>query len=106
MRELTQKEIDDAPSWAVSYNTEVNSVGTDYIMYHERHYGFTLPLLHATPPRKEFDISEYVFSDTAIESVTVDGGVMLHLDYDTSGVEITEQDSILLAKHFGHYKET
>jgi hypothetical protein len=56
MRKLTQKEIDDAPNWAVSYNVEVNSVGTDYIVYHERHYGFTLPLSPKTTS-KEFNVN-------------------------------------------------
>lgn len=55
MRKLTQKEIDDAPSWAVSYTIITEIIGGG-ISYHERHYGFTLPLPHDKPQRKEFDI--------------------------------------------------
>lgn len=60
MRNLTPKEIDDAPGWAVSYY-----IGTR-LSYHERHFGYTLPL----PARKPFDIEPYkhwcdpIFDDT------------------------------------------
>ena len=50
MRELTKKEIDDAPNWAVSYCIDVAKTGP-IVSYHERHYGFTRPI-----PGKHFDI--------------------------------------------------
>lgn len=73
MRKLTKKETNDAPAWAVSYSILVNSVGNDYPTYHERHYGYTLPLLQLVP-RKEFDISEYEFSYSSVEIELNDDG--------------------------------
>lgn len=50
MRKLTPEEIDDAPSWAISYAAFTKD-GNTYVIYHERHFGYTLPL----PKREEFE---------------------------------------------------
>lgn len=56
MRKLTKKEIDDAPDWAVSYSiSELNCGGV--LSYHERHYGYTLPLPTKNTGKK-FDVSD------------------------------------------------
>jgi len=79
MRDLTQKEIDDAPEWANStfVNTrglmvwfnnktgkaEVIDWGVEAVTLRPGHYAFS----HNKPiPRKEFDIDSHDWSDESI----------------------------------------
>jgi hypothetical protein len=94
MRKLTQKEIDDAPNWAVSYNIDLNQVNAGPVVsYYERHYGFTLPLPHATPQSKELDIEPYKHW---CDPVNDNGGPLDYCYYD----EIGRDKAIEIAKHF------
>lgn len=92
MRKLTQKEIDDAPTWAVSYLVAEESIGGT-VSYHERHYGFTLPLPHGTPQRKEFDIEPYKHWCDPIHD---NDGPADYCYYD----EIPRDKAIKIAKYF------
>jgi hypothetical protein len=92
MRKLTKKEIDDAPSWAVSYLVTKERIGSG-VSYHERHYGFTLPLPSATPQRKEFDIIDEWHNSTY---KILDNGSVELIDDPT----LDRGQVITLAKHF------
>ena len=91
MRELTKKEIDDAPNWAVSYCIEVVKTGP-IVAYHERHYGFTLPLPGATP-RNGLDIEPYKHW---CDPINDNNGPPDYCYYD----EISRDKAIEIAKHF------
>lgn len=89
MRPLTQKEIDDAPSWAVSYEVLERTA----VDYHERHYGFTLPLPNSMLQIKEFDIESYKHWCDPIDDNDGPNG---YCYYD----QIKREKAIEIAKYF------
>jgi len=112
MRELTQKEIDNAPSWATHYDAVGESImfeskGSTQMMI-KGELGNFIPFgpvsEHSIPiPHKEFDISEYEFSDCDIQSVMVDGcegHEYIHISFKEETIELTQSrfDVIAMAK--------
>lgn len=115
MRDLTQKEIDQAPDWAQRYFSEgitalyinindgiiahINAPEVTFAPWNELEYA----LENSQPiPRKEFAISEYQFSDTDIKSVEIDGyadNEYLHFYlHDTNELTHSKSDVITMAK--------
>jgi len=124
MRDLTQQEIDDAPARFDSYyedghgnlrliNTGIlitqgidvfescsvrllpKIAGVNY--FTKDHYS----MMTCKPiPRKEFDISEYEFSDGDIMVITKASSSIEIRSNNTAGVHLSRQDSIAIAKHF------
>jgi len=87
MRELTPQEINDAPDWATHYMIYEDGelyyydLSDEVCANDERLTidGFEL----AKIPRKEFDISEYGFSDGDMDIIIeADGGVFVSVDSD------------------------
>lgn len=127
MRPLTQQEIDQAPDWATKYDVshhaanrlvgyygecQAQFVYTKSDMWSDVHCNYAAPDYALPIPRKEFDIGEHEFSDPNFDGCEIDGqDVILHVSThsdlnDPTSIAHNEQDSIALAKHFGHYKET
>ena len=108
MRELTQQEIDNAPEWATGYFI---TPGFNGVTYESHEFYQYLPCgsrveqlssglsVNAKPiPRKEFDISEYEFSDSEVEVETNEDGTVWLCAVAYSSVN--KRDAIALAKHF------
>lgn len=114
MRELTRKEIDNAPSWATRYfiaknygirwsNSEKYKWQGDESIYISGGYLRRINSESVLIPRKEFDISKHVFTDCDIELVEVDGladDEYLHFDFKQETNELTHSkgDVIAMAK--------
>lgn len=89
MRELTQKEIDDAPDWAKYY-----TVNTNNAVSYDPHKCAGYELI------KEFDISEYDFGEFRFIGLDENKDVELKGRYRYAASCINKQDAIALAKHF------
>lgn len=92
MRELTQREIDQAPSNANFYfiDSEFGAI------YSIRATSYTLPI-----PRKEFDISEWLHSEDANEADYLDMPLMQILDGSLCvDGNVNKKYAIAIAKHF------
>jgi hypothetical protein len=118
IRDLTQQEIEAAPEWAVKYWVMANHGGhrSGNICFVNKLNNITqwqgsekcgIPSLGTLSfkqiPRKEFDISEYEFSDCDIELVElVECGESsyLHFDFKQETNELTHSkcDVIAMAK--------
>ena len=112
-RELTQEEIDLAPEWATNYlidnhNDVLYRKKNDYSnLYTVWWVGLNEPLGavgdthhdYKPIPRKKIDITEYEFSDTAIENVEGDKHhiVVANSEYTT---QYTEEDIDMFKAHF------
>jgi len=112
MRHLTHQEIDNAPEWATEYaiiKEQVVMIGGGQITKPEDEKILWSDIFETDfqpIPRKEFDISEYDWSDErAVFNVDVDAETVM-FDLNGHGLELSEQDSVALAQHFGHYKES
>lgn len=106
MRDLTQKEIDNAPDWATHYFIEESgglcyeckdryiNVNMKFLSYQTTGVeDFSKPI-----PRKEFDIEDYCPSDLHMLNVNSDGNIEFSVgDFPKT---INKQDSIAFAKHF------
>jgi len=122
MRELTQQEIDNAPKWATHYRVTLGDLVPNCVSYYGdnqsqwmyldngKHWS---PHMYQTPapldakpiPRKEFDITKYQTLDEMYVYHATKSCVTVH-DGGGDVTCISKQDSIALAKHFGHYKES
>jgi hypothetical protein len=102
MRPLTQQEIDDAPEWANFYIFSPTSDNKPFYKANRPYDVESAPIIHP-----KFDISEHVTEGLPLFEVDTDGDVIFEVYVCDSDQEfyINEQDSIALAKHFGHYKE-
>lgn len=105
MRNPTQPEYDNRDKSMTHY-----AIGTDGdISFHDQNKASGwMPDNAKVIPDMEFDISKHEFSSSASSHCDVSGSGNVYLydaDYDTSTIIIQENDSIALAKHFGHYKE-
>lgn len=120
MRELTQKQIDNAPERFDAYyedgNGSLRLINTKSMetcsanflprvkgvsFFDKDHYS----LKTCSPiPRKPFDISEYEFSDSHhLTSCYIDdcGDLVIELTNDPSNTYLTKKDVTAIAKHFG-----
>lgn len=108
MRNLTQQEIDDAPSWATHYVITINN----YVIYESSQLFFSSFSIspaynkggigkYAKPiPRTEFDVSEYEFSDGDIKHVEIDGyanNEYLHFGLKQEVNELTHSKADVIA---------
>jgi hypothetical protein len=110
MRPLTQQEIDDAPEWATHYTAEDEHVTFISEKYYQNYHVPLGRLLIKRPriglsgyeqpiPRKEFDIIEYLESDSTHEAqqpYIADEG---RGDLNING-EISKFHAIGIGKHF------
>jgi hypothetical protein len=111
MRELTQKETDNAPSWATHYDAVGDSVmfesKDNTQMMIKGQLGNLIPFGPVSEdsqpiPSKGFDISEYHRNESN-ESFFVDGDLITLVrrdNYTNPYFELTMKDAIALAKHF------
>ena len=112
-RELTQEEIDLAPEWATNYHIHGSVMTPTMTSYYGQLKSFSIYCdgstitqhnvkMHfkAKPiPRKKIDITEYEFSDTAIENVEGDKHhiIVANSEYTT---QYTEEDIDVFKAHF------
>ena len=112
MRDLTQQEIDNAPSWATHYVLNCDGVMFESLsktqMMIKGQLTDLIPFggvsIGAKPmPRKSFDISEYEFKyfDSACVSVDSENEIEIQIHEAQECTKyITKSDAIALAKHF------
>lgn len=111
MRELTQQEIDNAPKWATEYCVQYQSIRYSNKTHYQwvdaessekkGHFTGRSILMTRTIPGKEFDITEYKFSDPEIGATQFDDDeVQLDMVDGSRPALLNKRDAIALAKHF------
>ena len=112
MRELTEDELKLAPDWATHYfiynDGDILFEGNrNYQYYNSRIKEFyklrwLTDISEYTVPinRKPFDITKHEWSDSGIERLEVGGGVLTIYSPEHT-VNLTFDDAIAIANHFG-----
>jgi len=117
MRDLTQKEIDNAPGWAthyfiddgdgsLCYENEYRYVYEKDINQDEAHiYRNRCLEKNSKPiPRKKIDINNHVWTYDAYVAVDDDGCLWFEPG-DSQVTGISEKDSVAIAKHFKQIRD-